>query len=89
MYIVRDVLIAKPGLASKLAAMMKEAWPEAKVMTDMTGVFNKVVMEAEYPDLAAFERHLQEYMAGKAGQPKMTGYTEMYSQGKREIYRVW
>lgn len=89
MLIVREVFIAKPGMASKLAKMMKESWADEKtrILTDMTGVYNKVVMEFEVEDLATWEKMMKEYMT--KGNDTMKGYTEMYSQGKREIFRVW
>lgn len=89
MIIVREVFIAKPGNASKLAKMMKDAMEGVKVMTDMTGVYNKVVVEMEYESVAAWEKFMAEYMSGEAKHKPMPGYTEMYSQGKREIFRVW
>ena len=49
MLIVREVFVAKPGCASKLAALFKETvqmgWAgNCRVMTDMTGDFNRVVL---------------------------------------------
>ena len=32
-----------------------------RVMTDLTGKFNQVVMETEVKDLAEFERRMKEY----------------------------
>lgn len=101
MIVVREVFIAKPGMASKLAKMFKDEmaeWGEmgakAKVMTDMTGVFNKVVIEMNYDDLAAFDRTMQEHMSEvQAAQakpdPSKPNYHDMFTQGKREIFRVW
>ncbi len=93
MIIVRDVFIAKPGMASKLAKMIKEDWGDVKVMTDMTGVFNKVVVESEYDSMAEFEEEMKKYMEKKDLEkgPKSSNrsHTEMYTQGKREIFRVW
>ena len=95
MIIVREVFIAKPGMASKLATMFKAEMAERgkgwKVMTDMTGSFNKVVMETEYENMAAFEEEWQEFMKQPrpASDPSKPNYTEMYLHGKREIFRVW
>ena len=63
----------------------------ARVLTDMTGVFNKVVIETEYEDMAAYDRMMQEYMRQPrpAPDPAKPSHTEMYVQGKREIFRVW
>ena len=94
MIVVREVFIAKPGMASKLAAMFKAEMAEmrgARVMTDLTGAFNTVIMEAEYENMAAFEKEWQEYMnqPKSAPDPAKPKHTDMYIEGKREIFRVW
>ena len=92
MIIVREVFIAKPGMASKMAKMWKEEWgKEAKIMTDLTGVYNKVVIESEYDSLADWEAEMKKWM-DKPKDEKANAkpsHTEMYTQGKREIYRIW
>jgi len=87
---IREVFITKPGQASKLAKLMKEVMPKSLVMTDVTGVFNKVVVATEIENLAAFEERMKEYSSNKnkGAEVKMKGYTDMYTSGKREIYRV-
>jgi len=96
MLIIRDILTAKPGQASKLAKLMKEvmgADPKFKgrILTDMVANYNTVVIEAEVESLTEWEKWMEEYMqkppAGTA--EKMSGYTDMYLTGKREVYRVW
>ena len=97
MIIVHDIFIAKPGNASKLAKMFKEAMSESKelvnIMTDMTGQFNKVVVVSKYESLADFdkswERMSKDTEAMKKMEKIMTGYQDMYLTGSREIYRVW
>jgi hypothetical protein len=94
MLIVREVFVTKPGCASKLAALMKETvvagWAgNCRVMTDVTGDFNRVVIETEVGTLADFEGRMKEYGSNKAMQEKMKGYTELYQTGRREIFRVW
>ena len=96
MIIVHDTFICKPGNASKLAKMFKEAMsgPEVVyIMTDMTGQFNKVVMVTQYDTMAAYEQSWEKYMKDKDAMKKMEeimkGYTDMYLTGSREIYRVW
>ncbi len=91
MIIVREVFIAKPGMASTMAKMFKEMWDDVTVMTDMTGVFNKVVTQSEYDSLAEYETEMKKWMEKKETDKKPPGpaHTEMYTQGKREIYRVW
>ena len=91
MIIVREVFTAKPGVASKLAKMMKEEWGEGWVMTDVVGKYNTVIMEHEYASLTEFDEEMKGYMTeGKnATNPKGPSHTEMYTTGRREIYRVW
>ena len=97
MIIVHDIFIAKPGNASKLAKMFKEAMSESKelvnIMTDMTGQFNKVVVVSKYESLTDFdkswERMSKDTEAMKKMEKIMTGYQDMYLTGSREIYRVW
>jgi hypothetical protein len=60
MIVVRNCFVAKPGCASKLAAMFKDADQDrfcrlvksARVLTDVTGDFNRVVFEYEVADMA-------------------------------------
>jgi hypothetical protein len=97
MIIVHDIFIAKPGNASKLAKMFKEAMsvqPEfVNVLTDMTGQFNKVIMVSKYENLAAYEKSYEDYMKNEEAMKKMSeimkGYQDMYLTGSREIYRTW
>jgi|SRR6478609_1674213 len=97
MIIVHDIFIAKPGNASKLAKMFKEAMSANKevvsIMTDMTGSFNKVVMVSQYQSLADYEKNWENYMKDpetmKKMEKAMAGYTDMYLTGSREIYRTW
>lgn len=52
MIIVHDTFVCKPGNASKMAKMFKEAMEGntelVNIMTDMTGEFNRVVMVSKY-----------------------------------------
>ena len=98
MIIVHDIFIAKPGNASKLAKMFKEAMAAGNdevvhILTDMTGQFNKVVVVTEYENLAdyesSWEKHMKDTEAMKKMEKIMTGYQDMYLTGSREIYKVW
>ena len=93
MIIVRETFITKPGMASKFAKLMKEVMgPNARVMTDLTGRFNHVVVETEMKSLQDFQKRMDSYKKDKdkdkKTQEKMAGYTEMYMTGKREIYQI-
>ncbi len=96
MYIIREIFTAKPGQASKLAKLFKKMpGPQGKIMTDMVGPYNTVVMEYEVASLAEWEKQMQEYKSAKPDpnmDPKlaeeMSRYTEMYQTGRREIYQI-
>ena len=94
MIVVHEIFIAKPGYASKLAALFKEmaavdpTMKGVRILTDVTGQYNRVIMQSEFASLADYEKGMEEYR--KAGPPsgKMASYLDMYQTGSREIYRV-
>lgn len=93
MYIVRNCFVAKPGQASKLAAQLKEAVKVAKienhrVLTDVTGEFNRVVLEFEIANIGDLEARMHQYSTDEAFREKMKGYTDLWQNGKREILRT-
>jgi hypothetical protein len=93
MLIVRNCFVAKPGQASALAALLKEAAraveaPGHRVLTDLTGDFNRVILEYEAANLGEFEARMQAHMGGGTFREKMKGYTDLYLTGHREILRV-
>lgn len=97
MIIVHDIFVCKPGNASKLAKMFKEAMEGnedlVNIMTDITGQYNRVIMVTQYANLTAYEQSFEKYMQKseemKKMQEKMEGYHDMYLTGSREIYKVW
>lgn len=101
MYIIREVFIAKPGQASKLAKLFKkmaDSGMGGRVMTDMVGPYNTVVTEFEVESLADWEKEMQKYRSGEPDpnmekldsetKKEMEHYTEMYTHGRREIYQI-
>ena len=92
MIIVHDIFVCKPGNASKLAKLFKEAMKGNKevinIMTDMTGQFNRVVFEHSVENLADLEARLQKYATDPAIKEKMKGYTDLWETGSRELLRV-
>ena len=93
MMIVGNTFIAKPGQASKLAAQVKEMATAGKlknhrVLTDVTGEFNRVVMEFEIDSLAGFEEAFQKYSTDPQIREKAKGYTDLWITGSRELFRV-
>lgn len=93
MIVVRNSFIAKPGSASKLAAQLKEAAaiaaiPNHRVLTDLTGSFNHVVLEFVAQDFAEFEASMKDYHTNEAFRDKMKGYADLYVTGTREIFQI-
>ena len=93
MIVIRNCFVAKPGNASKLAAQIKEAGKVAhfgtyRVLTDLTGDFNRVILEFEVESMAQFEDRLKDYQTNAAFREKMKGYTDLWSTGSREILQV-
>jgi hypothetical protein len=93
MIVVRNSFVAKPGNASKLAAQVKEAaasgkFPRHRVLTDLTGEFNRVVLEVEAESIAEFEIQMKDYATNETFRAKMKGYTDLYVSGSREIMQI-
>jgi hypothetical protein len=98
MIVIREVFTAKPGQASKLAKLFKKSFgvdPNVRVMTDLAGNYNTVVVEMPMKNLAEFEKEMEEYKSGKPDPrmspevaEEMSKYTEMYLTGRREIFQV-
>jgi len=93
MLVVRNCFTAKPGNASKLAAQLKEAAavakiPNHRILTDLTGEFNRVILEFEVENIAGFEAQLKDYGTNPAFREKMKGYTDLWSSGTREILQI-
>lgn len=97
MIYVHDIFICKPGNASKVAKMFKEAIAEnaevVNIMTDLTGEYNRVIMVSKFDSLGSYEQSFKKYMEDtgdiKKMKEKMKGYQDMYLTGKREIYQAW
>ncbi len=93
MIVVRNCFVAKPGHASKLAAQLKEAASIAKfskyrILTDLTGDFNRVILEYEAQNVGEFEAQIKDYASNEAFRAKMKGYTDLWATGTREILQI-
>ncbi|MFN8278746.1 MAG: hypothetical protein U0V49_00530 [Saprospiraceae bacterium] len=96
MIIVHETFICKPGNASKVARLFQEVMSDMPefmhVMTDMTGEFNKVIIQSKYENLTDYEKRFEMYMQNteevRKMREKMQGYQDLYLTGSREIYRV-
>ena len=94
MIVVRNCFVAKPGNASKLAAQVKDAATSSqmlskfRVLTDLTGDFNRVILEYEAENVGEFESRMRDYATNEKFREKMKGYTDLYVTGSREILQV-
>ena len=93
MIVVRNTFTAKPGQASKLAAQLKEmakagGLPKHRVLTDLTGDFNTVVMEWQAESLAQIEEIYKKNMSGPKVREAAKGYTDLWITGSRTLYQV-
>ncbi|MFN8008909.1 MAG: hypothetical protein U0V70_18160 [Terriglobia bacterium] len=93
MIVVRNCFVAKPGHGSKLAAQLKEAAaaakiPKSRVLTDLTGDFNRVILEYEAENVTEFEARMKQYMTDSVFREKMKGYTDLWITGSREILQI-
>jgi len=93
MIVVRNSFIARPGQANKLATHLKEMAKagnlrNARVLTDLTGDFNHVVMEHEVESAAEFEEMFKRYASDPEVREKAKGYTELWNTGRRELFRI-
>ena len=93
MLIVRNTFTAKPGLAGKLAQHAKEmaatgGLRNPRVLTDAVGTFNQVVLEHEVESLGEFEEIFKRYSSEPDIREKAKAYLELWTTGKREVFRV-
>ena len=93
MIVVRNSFIAKPGQAGKLAGQLKEMAKagnlrNSRVLTDLTGDFNHVVMEHEVESASAFEDLMQRYALDPQVREMAKGYTDLWITGRRDLFRI-
>lgn len=94
MIVVRNCFVAKPGQASTLAAQLKDAATVSpfanrfRVLTDLTGDFNRVILEYTAGSMGEFEASMKDYATNETFRAKMKGYTDLYLTGTREIMQI-
>jgi hypothetical protein len=94
MIVVRNCFVARPGQASRLAAQLKDAaaagqLPNHRILTDLTGDFNRVVLEYEAESIGEMETRMRDYDTNETFREKMKGYTDLWITGSREILRIF
>lgn len=93
MIIVHNSFIARPAQAGKLAAHLKEMANAAslrnvRIMTDLTGDFNHVIMEHEVESASEFEQLMMRYSSDPKAREAAKGYTDLWTTGHRELFRI-
>jgi quinol monooxygenase YgiN len=97
MLVVRDVFRCKPGKAKELVERFRKTIPameqldgfrNIRLMVDLVADYWTVVLDAEVPDLAHFERHSQEFGSRPDVREAMAGYMDLVEGGHREIWRL-
>jgi hypothetical protein len=98
MIVVRNVFQAKFGRAGELAQAMVESMrqqagaagaPSAwRVLTDLSGPFDTVVLEVEGESLAEWERVRSEMFAQPDFQDNFARTAEMLISGRNELYTI-
>ena len=72
---------------------MKDSPDVKRILTDMTGAYNRVIIVSEYESLSAYEKSWENMQkdtsAAKKMEEAMKGYQEMYLTGSREIFQSW
>jgi hypothetical protein len=91
--LVRNSFIAKPGQAGKLAAQLKNMAKagnlrNVRVLTDLAGDFNHVIMEHEVESASEFEELITRYSSDPQAREAAKGYTDLWTTGRRELFRV-
>jgi hypothetical protein len=94
MIVIRNCFVARPGQASRLATQLKDAaaagqLPNYRILTDLTGDFNRVVLEYEAENIGEMEARMHEYDTNETFREKMKGYTDLWMTGSREILRIF
>ena len=98
MILLRNVFQAKPGRAHELAQMMAEgtrrrpnpaggprAW---RVLTDLTGPFDTVVLEVELESVAEWEQGRRAMFASPEFQADFARNAELIVSGRNELYTI-
>ena len=93
MIVVRNTFTAKPGQAGKLAAHLKEIaalgnLPNFRVLTDLTGDFNHVVLEYEADSISGFEQTMSKYATNPEIREKAKEYLDLWMTGNRQLLRI-
>lgn len=91
MILVRVTFQAQFGKAGELVALLKQAPPQdvhGRVLTDLSGPFDTVVLETVVESLDAYFRQLQELFASSEMSAPMRTMSALIASGHREFYTI-
>ena len=96
MYIIRDVLKAKPGKAGALVTIFKNAtsimeslgMKRSRIMTDAVSTYWTVVLEFEVDSIEDYFKLEDKRRKSKELGEIMKGYMDLVTGGHREIFKV-
>jgi len=96
MIVVRNVFELKFGKAKEAKVLLTEGFAIAKrlgmgpdrVLADVTGTFYTIVLENEFPTLAAFEESMAKGFGNKEWEAWYQKFVPLVESGHREIFNV-
>lgn len=91
MILIRDIFQAKFGKAGEMVEMMKQGpapGGRARVLTDLTGPYDTVVIETEVESIDEYYQRLREMFAQPDPDVAMRGFQDMIVSGRREIFTI-
>lgn len=94
MIVVRSVFQAKYGKGDELVQLMKESdtiWPSERkyrMMTDLSGQFFRVITEADYESISAWEADIQKYFGDDRFAAWFERMMPLVESGTREFYNL-
>ena len=94
MIVVRGIFQAKYGKGDELVQLMKESnliWPGGRsyrMMTDLSGPFFRVITEADYESLSAWETDIQKYFGDDRFASVFERMMTLVESGSREFYNL-
>ena len=90
MILIRDIFQAKFGQAGEMVELMKQnpmPGMRGRVLTDLSGPYDTVVIEAEVESIDEYYRRLRE-MFDQEPNEAMRAMGDMIVSGRREIFTI-
>lgn len=93
MIVVRNTFTAKPGHAGKLVNQLKAMASAGELsnprfFTDLSGDFNTVVMEYELESFSDIDPVMERYASDPGVREAAAGYTDHWTTGSRQMFKV-